>query len=286
MQQWIDKQEYPFTSKHFEVEGCRMHYIDEGAGEPLLFVHGTPSWSFEFRNLIKAFKAAYRCIAIDHIGFGLSDKPAAYPYSTLNHSLNLEKFILEKNLTNITLVVHDFGGPIGLNFAIRNPERVKRLVVINSWLWSNAGDPDFKKLEKILRSPLLPILYKYFNFSARFLLPRSFGKSRPSKSVLKHYTKPFSKPSERAGTLAFARSLLNDQEWFDSLWAQKEVLVAKPCLLIWGMRDPALKPQLLERFLSGFPAAKYLKLDDSGHFPHEEQTAEVIGAVEAFLQSK
>src|SRR5688500_13512379 len=122
MVHWLDKTEYPFTSRFFKVNGQNLHYIDEGRGEVLLFVHGTPSWRFDFRNVIRALRPNYRCIAIDHIGFGLSDKPEEYDYSTQNHSKTLEKLILDMDLHDLTLVVHDFGGPIGLNFAIRHPD--------------------------------------------------------------------------------------------------------------------------------------------------------------------
>src|SRR5687768_17412986 len=233
---WLDKSEYPFESQHFDVNGTRMHFIDEGTGEVVLFVHGTPSWSFDYRHIIKELRSTHRCIAIDHIGFGLSDKPEDYDYSTQNHSETLEKFIFEKNLQNIILVVHDFGGPIGLNFAIRHPERIKKLVVFNTWLWQSKDDPEFEKFSKILKSPLLPFLYKQLNFSPRFILPKSFGDHKLSKKLRKHYTQPFTNSKERNGPLAFARSLLNDQDWFEELWEKREKISNKPTLFIWGMK--------------------------------------------------
>ena len=151
MIQWLDRNEYPFTSKYFDVNGHQMHFIDEGQGDTLLFVHGTPSWSFDFRKVINTLKSDFRCIAIDNIGFGLSDKPEHYDYSTQNHSKTLEKFVLGHNLTDLTLVVHDFGGPIGLYFAIQHPERIKKLIILNSWLWSSKDDPDYIKLSKVLK---------------------------------------------------------------------------------------------------------------------------------------
>ncbi|UJP67094.1 alpha/beta fold hydrolase [Mongoliitalea daihaiensis] len=157
-------------------------------------------------------------MAIDHVGFGLSDKPKEYDYNTQNHVNTLEDFVLSKNLRDITLILHDFGGPIGMAFALKHPERIKNIVILNSWLWSAKGDPDYEKFAKILKSPLLPFLYRRLNFSPRFILPKSFGPNySPEKKLLQQYTKPFAKPSERNGTLAFARSLLNDQEWFESL---------------------------------------------------------------------
>lgn len=275
MAAWLDKSEYPFTSRFFTVNGQNLHFIDEGRCEILLFVHGTPSWSFDFRNVIKVLSAKYRCIAIDHIGFGLSDKPEVYDYSTQNHSQTLEKFILTMDLNDLTLVVHDFGGPIGLNVAILHPERIKSLVVLNSWLWSSKQDPDFIKFSKILKSPLLPFLYRYLNFSPRFILPMSFGDKKLGRHTLKQFTRPFANKGERNGALAFARSLLHDQDWFEELWNKRSRLSMKPTLFIWGMKDKVIKPGYLDKFLSGFENAKAIKLPTCGHFPQEEEAERV-----------
>ncbi len=283
---WLDTKEYPFQSNYFEINGQKLHYIDEGKGETILFVHGTPSWSFDFRNSIKALQDQYRCIAIDHIGFGLSDKPEVYDYSTQNHSATLEKFTLDKKLENITLVVHDFGGPIGLNFAMRYPDKIKKLVILNSWLWSSQTDPDFIKLSKILKSPLLPFLYRYLNFSPKFILPKSFGDHKLSRHLLKQYTKPFANKTQRNGALAFAKSLLNDQNWFEELWNKRNTISAKPTLFIWGMKDPVIKSKYLEKFESGFTNSKTIRLETCGHFPQEEQAEETIIALQNFFKEK
>ncbi len=281
--QWLDTSEYPFTSHYFGVNGHKLHYIDEGQGETILFVHGTPSWSFDFRNIIKKLKPEYRCVAFDHIGFGLSDKPEHYDYSTQNHSRTLEEFVLDKNLDHLTLVVHDFGGPIGLNFAIQHPEKVKKLVIFNSWLWSSRDDPDFIRLSKLVKSPVLPFLYRYLNFSPRFLLPQSFGEHKISKNLLKQYTRPFADKTQRNGAWAFAQSLLNDQEWFEDLWDKKEAISTKPTLFIWGMKDPVIQPRYLDKFVSGFPNSKTLRMEASGHFPQEEDPESVVKAIFNFL---
>lgn len=222
-------------------------------------------------------------MAIDHIGFGLSDKPEHYDYSTQNHSKTLERFVLEKQLENITLVVHDFGAPIALNFAIRHPGKIKNIIILNSWLWSSKDDPDFIKMSKMLKSPLLSFLYRYLNFSAKFIMPKSFGSRKLSGKLLKQYTLPFASKKQRNGTLAFARSLLNDQDWFQELWDKKHRIAHKPALFIWGMKDPVIKPHYLDKFASGFPNAKVIKLDTCGHFPQEEEPATVIKAIRNFL---
>ncbi len=191
--------------------------------------------------------------------------------------------MLGKQLENITLVVHDFGAPIGLNFAIRFPEKIKRLIILNSWLWSSKDDPDFIKISKILKSPLLPFLYRYLNFSPRFVLPKSFGDRKLSKQVLTQYTRPFADKNQRSGALAFARSLWNDQDWFQELWDKKHSIASKPTLFIWGMKDPVIKPHYLNRFVSGFRNSNVIKLDTCGHFPQEEELEAVINGIRSFL---
>lgn len=284
--QWLDKSEYPFKQKYFDINGHKLQYIDEGQGETILFVHGTPSWSFDFRNIIKNLKTNFRCVAFDHIGFGLSDKPEQYDYSTQNHSKTLEKFVLEKKLDNITLVVHDFGGPIGLNFAIQRPEKIRNLVILNSWLWSSEDNPDFIKLSKILKSPLLPFLYRYLNFSPKFILPKSFGDHKLPTRLLRQYTKPFEDKTQRNGALAFAKSLLNDQDWFEELWNKRHTISTKPTLFIWGVKDPVIKPQYLDKFISGFTNSKTIRLETSGHFPQEEQPEIVTKSILDFMTDK
>ncbi len=283
---WLNKTEYPFQSYYLDIDSHKLHYIDEGKGETLLFVHGTPSWCFDYRNVIKALRPNFRCVAFDHIGFGLSDKPEHYDYSTQNHSKTLSRLVKEKQLENITLVVHDFGGPIGLNFAIQHPEKIKRLIILNSWLWSSASDPEFIKLSRVLKSPLLPFLYRYLNFSPKFILPKSFGDHKLGRNLLKQYTNPFGHRTQRNGALAFAKSLLNDQDWFENLWSKKESICNKPTLFVWGMKDPVIKPSYLEKFQSEFTNSKSIRLESCGHFPQEEQSTEVAKCMWDFMTEK
>jgi pimeloyl-ACP methyl ester carboxylesterase len=281
---WLDKKEYPFHSRYLVLDGVRLHYLDEGSGDAVLFVHGTPSWSFEFRHIVSALSGSYRCIAPDHIGFGLSDKPHDYNYSPRIHSGNLNQLIARLDLKNITMVVHDFGGPIGLNYAIQNPGKIKQLVIINSWLWSLKEDPKYGSLRRFLSSPLLPFLYKFLNFPARYLLPYSFAPgNKPSPQLLRHYTGPFGIPSERYGTIGFARSMLNDQDWFEELWNNSDAIKNKRTLLVWGMADRFITPRNLEKFEKHFLNSRSVKIMDAGHFPHEEKSEVVVAEIQKWL---
>jgi pimeloyl-ACP methyl ester carboxylesterase len=282
---WLDTKEYPFKPQYFDTGKANMHYIEVGEGPTILFVHGTPSWSFDFRNVIKELSKSFRCIAIDHIGFGLSEKPKDYPYTLQSHFDNLSAFIRAKELQNIHLVLHDFGGPIGLNYALSKPQNILSICILNSWIGSSDGDPEFEKYKKILKSPLLPFLYLYFNFSAKFLLPQSFGKKKLESRLKKQYTKPFSSRSERYGTLGFAKSLLNGQQTFENQWQRRGLLAEKPFCFIWGMKDSFASPKYLKKFQEGFQNSKTIELPDAGHFPQEEEPQTVAGGIKEFIQS-
>src|SRR4051812_20025305 len=115
---WLDTEAYPFAPHYVALRQGRVHYVDEGSGPVMLLVHGTPTWSFEYRHLIRAFSARFRVIAPDHLGFGLSDRPQRFSYSPEAHAEVLREFVSALGLSDVFLVVHDFGGPIGLPLAL------------------------------------------------------------------------------------------------------------------------------------------------------------------------
>ena len=281
---WLNTKEYPFAHNYLSVDGAQLHYIDEGQGEVILFVHGTPSWSFEFRNVIKYLSKKYRCIALDHIGFGLSDKPAGYDYSIQNHTATLLKLINHLQLNQFTMLVHDFGGIIGLAAAEQIPEKISKLIILNTWCRSIQDEPEYKKMKGILGSPLMPFLYRYFNFSAKYILPAAFGeRSRLTPEVHQQYLKPFGNAGERNGTVSFAKSLLRDQDYYESIGKMLPVLKNKPVLIIWGMKDAFITEKHLLWMQEQFPTAEVVKYEDAGHFVLEEKSVVAGPVIEAFL---
>ncbi|MBK7441048.1 MAG: alpha/beta fold hydrolase [Bacteroidetes bacterium] len=281
---WLNTKEYPFAHNYITVDGAQLHYIDEGQGEVLLFVHGTPSWSFEFRNVIKYLSKKYRCIALDHIGFGLSDKPSGYDYSIQNHTATLLKLINHLQLNQFTMLVHDFGGIIGLAAAEQIPDKISKLIILNTWCRSIQDEPEYKKMKGILGSPLMPFLYRYFNFSAKYILPAAFGeRSRLTPEVHQQYLKPFGNAGERNGTVSFAKSLLRDQDYYESIGKMLPVLKNKPVLIIWGMKDAFITEKHLLWMQEQFPTAEVVKYEDAGHFVLEEKSVVAGPVIEAFL---
>jgi haloalkane dehalogenase len=280
---WLDTTMYPFESNYINLPAGKMYFVDEGMGEPILFVHGTPTWSFLYRNYIKELSANNRCIAPDHFGFGLSDKPTGFAGTPQAHSENLVHLVDSLGLDNITLIVHDFGGPIGLGFAIRKPEKIKRIVLFNTWLWETASNPEAQKVDKILNGPIGKFLYLNLNFSPKVLLKKAYhNKALLTKSVHRHYKKPFPNRQSRYGLLKIGQSLVGASDWYQEQWEQLDRIADKPFLVLWGMQDSFIKPEYLERWKARLPHAE-VHAFDCGHFVQEEAPVESLHLIQAFL---
>jgi pimeloyl-ACP methyl ester carboxylesterase len=279
---WLDTGAYPFAHHWADLAGGRMHYVDEGAGEPIVFVHGTPTWSFEWRHLVRALSATHRCVAPDLLGFGLSDRPRDFAYTPEAHAEVLAQFVDGLGLESFILVVHDFGGPIGLPLALEG--RARRLVVLNSWMWSFAGDADMEKKARIAGSGVGRWLYRHLNFSQRVIMPTAYGdRKKLTPAIHRQYLSVFPDAWSRGAVLwALAKSLLGSGDFYDSLWRRRDALRGLPALVVWGMKDSAFPPRHLERWKTALPAAAIVELP-AGHWPHEELPGEVIAALRAFL---
>jgi haloalkane dehalogenase len=277
---WLDRAAYPFPIGRFRCDDGELSYVDVGRGEPVLFVHGTPSWSFEWRKVIAALAPQRRCIALDHLGFGLSDKPAQAPLWPADHARRLGQFVRALDLRELTLVVHDFGGPIGLGAALEMPERVRRVVVLNSWLWPLGDDPALRRVDRIVQSALGALLYRGLNVSPRVLLPAAFARRQVlTRAVHRQYLAPFARRDAREGPYQLARALVGADAFYAALWAQRARLEGRVTDIVWGLRDPALAPRQLARFREAFPRAVVHELPDVGHFVAEEAPAAIVDAL-------
>lgn len=280
---WLDRILYPFAHHTMQLPAGRMHYVDEGQGSPIVFVHGTPTWSFVWRQQIKALSRTHRCIAPDHLGFGLSDKPADFAYTPDAHADNLQQLIEHLQLQDITLVVHDFGGPVGLSYAIRQPENVKRLVILNTWMWPLEEEKRLMQISAFLKGGIGRFLYLQLGFSARVLLPRGYHDKRHiSKHVHQHYTQPLNKSASRNGTWHFALALKDAGDWYAQLWQQREKLRGIPMLLLWGEKDALLPLRFRDTWKQAFPEAE-MRIFTAGHFVQEEKGGEIADAIKRFM---
>lgn len=283
-QRWLDTSTYPFRAHTYHHADGAMHFVDEGKGAPLLFVHGTPSWSFEWRAAIAHFSDEQRCIAPDHLGFGLSAKPATAGLLPRDHTRRLHDFITALDLRDVTLVVHDFGGPIALPLLLRDPSRFRRVVVVNTWAWSLDDDQRGQSLMRLIRSPLGQFLYLYCNASARWLVPTTFAnRKRLTPSLHRQFLGPFPDRASRRGPWTLGAHLVDSAAFAPELPNVIDALRRLPTSIIWGTGDRLIGPEVLAQWQRHLPAAPLFTLDDSGHFPQEEAPEAFLGSLERVL---
>lgn len=261
-----------------------IHYVDEGGGDAVLFSHGTPTWSFEWRHLVRALSATHRCIAPDHLGFGLSDRPRNASYTPEAHAERFGQFADVLGLDSFTLVVHDYGGPIALPLALDDRGRVERLVIVNTWMWRLDDDPDMRRAARIAGGRPGKFLYRWANLSLRVIMPAAYADRRKlPREVHAQYLAPFRDRWSRGAVLwPLARALMGSTAFYDSLWQKRNRLRSIPTLIVWGTSDRAFKPNQLARWRSTLPHARVVDLP-VGHWPHEESPDAVTAAVTDFV---
>lgn len=281
---WIDKKLYPFKNQHITLSNGRMHYIDEGEGQVILFLHGTPTWSFVYREYIKTLSKSFRCIAIDHIGFGLSKPNEGFVGTPENHSKNITEFVQHLKLDEIILALHDFGGPIGLGFANENPELISKVVLHNTWLWETKTNPEIQKADKLLNTRFGKFLYLTMNISPKILLKKGFhNKRKLTKQVHKHYLKPFPTKRSRIALYQLFQSLIGSSDWYQEQWERLSSLRDKEWFIIWGTKDEFFPIEYLEKWIQKVNPKRTVRLD-SGHFLQEEVPEKCILEIENFLK--
>jgi len=279
--------EYPFASHYHDLGGVRYHYVDEGAGEPVLFVHGNPTWSFAWRHFVRELSATHRALAVDHVGCGLSDKPADYPYTLAQHIANLESFVTGLDLRNVTLVAHDWGGAIGLGVAARQQERFARIVLMNTAAFRSKRIP---WRIAVCRIPLLGALaVRGFNAFARAALVMAVEKGeRMTPAVRAGYLAPYDSWGHRVAVLRFVQDIpLNSghpsYQTLVEVEQGLERLQGTPMLLAWGERDWCFTPAFRREFERRFPRAESLPIADAGHYVFEDAREQILPRLEQFL---
>jgi haloalkane dehalogenase len=284
---------YPFVSRHVAVNGHRMHYVDEGSGDPLLMLHGNPTWSFFFRALIQGLAPSYRCLAPDHIGCGLSARPpeGAYGYRLADRVNDIEAFCDALGLNRrLTLVVHDWGGMIGAAFALRRIEAVGRLVVFNTAAFLKpAGKPLPLALRLIRRVPLLAapavLGLNLFALGAAWTAPAR----RLSPDVRRGLLAPTRGGSRRRlATLRFVQDIPTapaDPSYGLAQAVDRQLgrLSQKPMLICWGERDFVFDRDYLAEWRRRFPGAEVHRFPEAGHYLLEDAPRGVLEAVAGFL---
>jgi len=281
---------YPFQSHEMILEGHHYHYLDEGQGPVLLMVHGNPTWSFYWRNLIQPLKKNYRVIAVDHIGCGLSDKPpvSEYSYRLAQRIADLSHFIEKLDLQKITLVAHDWGGGIGMGTAVAMPERFSRFVLMNTAAFRSTRCP------WRIRACHIPLFGRFavqgLNMFSRAALLMAVAKhDRMTPAVRAGLLAPYDSWAHRTAVYRFVQDIpLNTSHpSYQTLTNVEQGLPQfrqHPVCLIWGMQDWCFTPWFLDRFLEFFPQAEAHRLPDAGHYVVEDAHEQIVPLIQNFLQ--
>lgn len=282
------KQEYPFDSNFAIIDGHRMHYVDEGQGHPLVFVHGNPTWSFHWRFLMAGLRDRYRVIAPDHLGCGLSDKPQRYPYDMTHHSANLAELIARLGLESLTLVGHDWGGAIGLHAALlQSSTPLTRVILFNTAAFP---PPRVPRRIALCRTPLIGrLLIRGLNAFPRAALHMALADPRRlSRQGRAGILYPYRSWRDRVGIWRFIVDIprSNRHPTYRELAKLQESLVRlgdTPVCLMWGMQDWCFDESCLLHLLQRIPHAEVHRLEQAGHWAVEDAPHEVLKIAKSFL---
>ncbi|RZQ61435.1 alpha/beta fold hydrolase [Amycolatopsis suaedae] len=272
---WVDDDLFPFPSRFADIDGHTVHYVDEGSGPTLLFLHGNPTWSFEFRDVIRALRARFRCVALDYPGFGLSTARPGYRYLPEDHAQVVTAFVCALGLTGITLVGHDWGGPIGLATVQRRPAAFTGLVLANTWAWP-IGDLHIKAASHLFGNPLGRVLIRRLNLFVNALIPAGHRLRKPTAAEMAHYRKPPGVPGASAvlpGRITASRDFLAGVE------AGLAGLASLPALIVWGDADFAFRAKERRRWEQTFADHHTVVIEGAGHFVQSDAPREFAAAI-------
>jgi haloalkane dehalogenase len=278
---WIPEGLYPFDTHFAEIDGATVHYADEGSGPPLLLLHGNPTWSFLYREIIKGLRDRYRCIAPDHPGFGLSRGPPGYGHTPAEHAAVLEKLVLRLELSNVTLMAQDWGGPIGFAVATRHPELFAAFVIGNTWAWPKA-DPGTQLFSRLMGGPIGRYLILQRNFFVEKIVPGNVKRKKLSAQVMDAYRGPFPTPESRRPLYVFPREILASRPFLSAIERDLAKLGQRPALLVWPSKDIAFRDRERRRWEQIFPNHRTVILEGAGHYIQEDAPDEIVDAILAW----
>jgi haloalkane dehalogenase len=276
---WVPSELYPFADRYAELAGCLVHYVDEGSGPPLLLLHGNPTWSFLYRKIIAGLRDRYRCVAVDYPGFGLSTPRHGYGFTPAEHADVVEELVRHLDLREITMMVQDWGGPIGFAVATRDPERFAAFVIGNTWAWPKA-DPGTQLFSRVLGGPVGRRLIANRNLFVEGILRRSVREPLPDV-VMDAYRGPFPTPGSRRPTAVFPREILASRPFLAEVEQRLPGLRDRRALLVWPTRDPAFRGRERRRWEQLFPNHRTVMLEGAGHYIQEDAPDEIVAAIGA-----
>jgi haloalkane dehalogenase len=276
-----DPRLFPFESRWFRSSVGKLHYVDEGQGAPILFLHGNPTWSFLYRGIIIRLRKQFRCIAPDYPGFGLSEHPAAYRYTPEEHARVIQALVTDLDLRDLTIMGHDWGGPIAMRVALAQVDRMRALVMGNTWYWPMDA-LHLRAVGWLMSMGYVQGLIHRKNLFVERILPLSV-KHPLAAEVVEHYRGPFPTVDSRAGIAELARQLGRSANWLADIEMEVGTSLGHlPLLLTWGMEDLAFTPPFMDPFSRDFRHVRVLRLD-AKHLIQEDAPGEVSRAIQEFL---
>jgi pimeloyl-ACP methyl ester carboxylesterase len=287
----LDRSLYPFESRWERIGGHRMHFVDEGRGEPIVCVHGNPSWSFYWRHIVRGFRDTHRVIAADHIGCGLSDKPGddAYDYTLDRRVADLGE-LLDRLVPDepVNLALHDWGGMIGMAWAVRNPDRVRRISLFNTAAFPlPASATGLPWQLRLTRTPLGSLLVRGFNGFSRGTLAIGTRMRTLTDAEKAWYVAPYATWHDRIATLRFVQDIPLDNR--DRAWntvtetaAALDRFRSTPVTIHWGHRDPVFDRHFFDEWKRRWPHAQIREWAEGGHYILEDATDEILADLRRF----
>ncbi len=275
---WLSRELYPFESRYAEVGGGRVHYVDEGSGPPLLLLHGNPTWSFLYRDLIIGLRDRFRCIAVDYPGFGLSSAGSGYGYTPAEHAAVLEQLVVQLDLSGVTMMVQDWGGPIGFAAATRQPERFVGFVVGNTWAWPKS-DPSTQVFSRLMGGPIGGFLILRRNFFVERIIPGGVKRKKLPEAVMDAYRGPFPTADSRRPLHVLPREILASRFFLADVERGLPALRDRRALIVWPTKDFAFREPERLRWEATFPDHRTVMLGGAGHYIQEDAPDEIIGAI-------
>ena len=277
---------YPFTAKKISIDGNTLAYLDEGQGPVVVMLHGNPTWSFYYRNLVTLLQDNYRVIVPDHMGCGNSDKPQEYPYTLKTHIDNLEQLLHELNIENFSLVVHDWGGAIGMGLAARQPLQIESLVILNTAAFRSKRIP---LRISICRVPILgDLLVRGFNGFAGGAISMAVANPLPLE-VIDGLLKPYDSWANRIAILRFVQDIPlspRDTSWKTLIEVENGLVQFQntPMLILWGGRDFCFNRHYFDEWRQRFPNAQSHFFPNAGHYVLEDALEEISPLLTNFFQ--
>jgi haloalkane dehalogenase len=279
---WVDDELFPFESRFVELDGNLVHYVDEGSGPILLMLHSNPVWSFVYREVIAALRDRFRCIALDFPGFGLSTGAPGYRFLAQDHADLLVSFLDRLDLSELTLVGHGWGGPLGLYAGQQRPEAFERLIFSNTWAWPLNGDLSSEVFSRGMGGAMGRALMRRFNPLVNIFIPSSHKRRKLSEVEMAHYREATPTPERRQACAALPGELVGAREFFTTLAGQLGALAQLPTLIVWADADPIFTDKYRARLEATFPNHATAVLRGVGHFPQSDAPAEFSAAIETW----